>query len=108
MDRAVAEDAGTYVCTAVNIAGSKNVTVSVEIHGKTHVHTENITLGLSALGIRVSYLNFEILFIYKILKSLKQRDYFTYKIELGVVKTSKIQSYFTFLDYSSDSCICSV
>lgn len=37
VERAVAEDAGTYVCTAVNIAGSKNITVSVEIHGKTHV-----------------------------------------------------------------------
>lgn len=34
VERAVAEDAGTYVCTAVNIAGSKNITVSVEIHGK--------------------------------------------------------------------------
>lgn len=38
-------------------------------------------------------------------KSLKQRDYFTYKIELGVVKTSKIQPYSTFLDDSSDSCM---
>ncbi|TWW61140.1 Hemicentin-1 [Takifugu flavidus] len=32
IERAVAEDAGTYVCTAVNIAGSRNITASVEIH----------------------------------------------------------------------------
>uniref|UniRef100_H3D7B6 Hemicentin 2 n=1 Tax=Tetraodon nigroviridis TaxID=99883 RepID=H3D7B6_TETNG len=38
VEKAVAEDAGTYVCTAVNIAGSKNVTVSVEIHVPPEIH----------------------------------------------------------------------
>ncbi|XP_001920501.5 hemicentin-1 [Danio rerio] len=32
VDRAVPEDAGTYVCTAVNVAGSANITVTVEVH----------------------------------------------------------------------------
>lgn len=62
MEKAEAEDAGTYVCTAVNIAGSKNITVSVEIHGKTHVYMENIILGFSTLGITDIYLNFEMFF----------------------------------------------
>ncbi|XP_068166004.1 hemicentin-1 [Antennarius striatus] len=31
-DRAAPEDAGTYMCTAVNVAGSTNVTVSLEVH----------------------------------------------------------------------------
>ncbi|KAJ7994163.1 hypothetical protein DPEC_G00263060 [Dallia pectoralis] len=30
--RALPEDAGTYVCTAVNIAGSVNISVSLEVH----------------------------------------------------------------------------
>ncbi|KAL0979469.1 hypothetical protein UPYG_G00185480 [Umbra pygmaea] len=30
--RALSEDAGTYVCTAVNVAGSVNISVSLEIH----------------------------------------------------------------------------
>lgn len=51
IERAVAEDAGTYVCTAVNIAGSRNVTASVEIHGKTHGYMEFITSESSTLGI---------------------------------------------------------
>lgn len=76
VERAVAEDAGTYVCTAVNIAGSKNITVSVEIHGKTHVYMENITAGLSTLGS-----NFEMLFTYKNFKSLRQKI----GVVLGVV-----------------------
>lgn len=80
VERAVAEDAGTYVCTAVNIAGSQNITVSVEIHGKTHVYMENITLGLSTLGITVIYLNFKIPFMCKNFKSIKT-DYFMCKIE---------------------------
>lgn len=80
VERAVAEDAGTYVCTAVNIAGSQNITVSVEIHGKTHVYMENITLGLSTLGITVIYLNFKIPFMCKNFKSIKT-DYFMFKIE---------------------------
>lgn len=33
-EKAIAEDAGTYVCTAVNVAGSANITVSLEIHGE--------------------------------------------------------------------------
>ncbi|XP_059193550.1 hemicentin-1 [Centropristis striata] len=32
IERAVPEDAGTYVCTAVNVAGSMNITVSLEVH----------------------------------------------------------------------------
>lgn len=35
IERAVPEDAGTYVCTAVNVAGSMNITVSLEVHGKS-------------------------------------------------------------------------
>lgn len=34
IERAFSEDAGTYVCTAVNVAGSMNITVTVEIHGR--------------------------------------------------------------------------
>lgn len=34
IERALPEDAGTYVCTAVNVAGSMNITVSLEVHGK--------------------------------------------------------------------------
>lgn len=59
VERAVAEDAGTYVCTAVNIAGSKNITVSVEIHGKTHVYMENFTLGITVINLK-----FKMLFMY--------------------------------------------
>ncbi|KAM8887343.1 hemicentin-1 [Spinachia spinachia] len=32
IERAVPGDSGTYVCTAVNVAGSMNITVSVEVH----------------------------------------------------------------------------
>ncbi|KAM3610982.1 uncharacterized protein V6R79_011806 [Siganus canaliculatus] len=32
IERAAPEDAGTYVCTAVNVAGSMNITVSLEVH----------------------------------------------------------------------------
>uniref|UniRef100_A0A8C3A971 Hemicentin 2 n=1 Tax=Cyclopterus lumpus TaxID=8103 RepID=A0A8C3A971_CYCLU len=32
IERAVPRDAGTYVCTAVNVAGSVNITVSLEVH----------------------------------------------------------------------------
>ncbi|KAM6944598.1 hemicentin-1 [Lycodopsis pacificus] len=32
IERAVPRDAGTYVCTAVNVAGSMNITVSLEVH----------------------------------------------------------------------------
>ncbi|XP_016112004.1 hemicentin-1 [Sinocyclocheilus grahami] len=32
VDRAGAGDAGTYVCTAINVAGSANITVTVELH----------------------------------------------------------------------------
>uniref|UniRef100_A0A8C4IV11 Hemicentin-2 n=1 Tax=Dicentrarchus labrax TaxID=13489 RepID=A0A8C4IV11_DICLA len=32
IERATPEDAGTYVCTAVNVAGSMNITVSLEVH----------------------------------------------------------------------------
>ncbi|KAA8592798.1 hypothetical protein FQN60_018253 [Etheostoma spectabile] len=32
IERAIPEDAGTYVCTAVNVAGSMNITVSLEVH----------------------------------------------------------------------------
>lgn len=35
IERAVPEDAGTYVCTAVNVAGSTNITVSLEVHSKS-------------------------------------------------------------------------
>lgn len=33
IERAVPEDTGTYVCTAVNVVGSANITVSLEVHG---------------------------------------------------------------------------
>ncbi|XP_056132043.1 hemicentin-1 [Lampris incognitus] len=32
IDRAGPEDAGTYVCTAVNVVGSANITVNLEVH----------------------------------------------------------------------------
>uniref|UniRef100_A0A3P8SNR4 Uncharacterized protein n=1 Tax=Amphiprion percula TaxID=161767 RepID=A0A3P8SNR4_AMPPE len=32
IERTVPEDSGTYVCTAVNVAGSMNITVSLEVH----------------------------------------------------------------------------
>jgi len=31
VDRTVPDDAGTYVCTAINVAGSANITVTVEV-----------------------------------------------------------------------------
>lgn len=34
IERATPEDAGMYVCTAVNVAGSTNITVTLEVHGK--------------------------------------------------------------------------
>lgn len=34
IERATPEDAGTYVCTAVNVAGSMNITVSLEVHSE--------------------------------------------------------------------------
>lgn len=34
IEKTVPEDAGKYVCTAVNVAGSMNITVSLEVHGK--------------------------------------------------------------------------
>lgn len=34
IERTVPEDAGTYVCTAVNVAGTTNITVSLEVHGE--------------------------------------------------------------------------
>lgn len=35
IERATPEDAGIYVCTAVNVAGSMNITVSLEVHSKS-------------------------------------------------------------------------
>uniref|UniRef100_A0A3B5AUN6 Cell adhesion molecule-related/down-regulated by oncogenes n=1 Tax=Stegastes partitus TaxID=144197 RepID=A0A3B5AUN6_9TELE len=32
IERTVPEDSGTYVCTAVNVAGSMNITISLEVH----------------------------------------------------------------------------
>lgn len=29
------EDAGTYVCTAVNAAGATKIPITLEVHGKT-------------------------------------------------------------------------
>lgn len=34
IERAIPEDTGIYVCTAVNVAGSANITVSLEVHGR--------------------------------------------------------------------------
>lgn len=34
IEKTVPEDAGNYVCTAVNVAGSMNITVSLEVHGE--------------------------------------------------------------------------
>ena len=41
--RAGPEDAGVYVCSAVNVAGSMNISVSLEVHGEA----------LGALGLSV-------------------------------------------------------
>lgn len=46
IEKTVPEDAGNYVCTAVNVAGSMNITVSLEVHGKkacwgSHGHFTN-------------------------------------------------------------------
>ncbi|XP_029295180.1 LOW QUALITY PROTEIN: hemicentin-1 [Cottoperca gobio] len=38
IERAVQEDAGTYVCTAVNVAGSMNITVSLEVHAPPEIN----------------------------------------------------------------------
>ncbi|KAM6930619.1 hemicentin-1 [Xenentodon cancila] len=32
IEKTISEDTGTYVCTAVNVAGSMNITVSLEVH----------------------------------------------------------------------------
>lgn len=37
IERAIPEDAGMYVCTAVNVAGSTNITVRLEVHGKGRI-----------------------------------------------------------------------
>lgn len=34
IERTLAEDTGTYVCTAVNVAGSTNITVNLEVQGR--------------------------------------------------------------------------
>ncbi|KAJ8413768.1 hypothetical protein AAFF_G00063660 [Aldrovandia affinis] len=55
IDRAVPEDAGIYVCTAINVAGSMNVSVTLEVHvppeinpGPFHyVATEGVPITLS-------------------------------------------------------------
>ncbi|KAF7658577.1 hypothetical protein LDENG_00010770 [Lucifuga dentata] len=55
IERATPEDAGTYVCTAVNVAGSMNITLSLEVHvppeinaGPYHyVANEGVTITLS-------------------------------------------------------------
>ena len=43
IERARPEDAGVYVCSAVNVAGSMNISVSLEVHGEA----------LGALGLSV-------------------------------------------------------
>ncbi|XP_030000348.1 hemicentin-1 [Sphaeramia orbicularis] len=37
IERTLPEDTGTYVCTAVNVAGSMNITVSLEIHAPPEI-----------------------------------------------------------------------
>lgn len=34
IQKAIPQDAGTYVCTAENVAGSANVSVSLEVQGR--------------------------------------------------------------------------
>ncbi|KAK7933456.1 hypothetical protein WMY93_004352 [Mugilogobius chulae] len=61
IERAFTEDAGTYVCTAVNVAGSTNITVDVDIHVPPEISTgpyhyianegRAITLSCEASGI---------------------------------------------------------
>lgn len=34
IERATPEDGGTYVCTAVNVAGSMNITITLEVQGR--------------------------------------------------------------------------
>ncbi|KAG9354596.1 hypothetical protein JZ751_001309, partial [Albula glossodonta] len=55
INRAVPEDAGIYVCTAINVAGSMNISVTLEVHvppvinpGPFHyVATEGVAITLS-------------------------------------------------------------
>lgn len=42
IEKTVPEDAGKYVCTAVNVAGSVNITVSLEVHGKKATLSDGI------------------------------------------------------------------
>nr|XP_057926871.1 hemicentin-1 [Doryrhamphus excisus] len=39
IEKANQEDAGTYVCTAVNVVGSMNITVSLEVHVPPEINT---------------------------------------------------------------------
>ncbi|KAM9858177.1 hemicentin-1 [Aulostomus maculatus] len=39
IERTVPEDAGTYVCTAKNVAGSMNITVSLDVQVPPEIHT---------------------------------------------------------------------
>ncbi|XP_036382492.1 hemicentin-1 [Megalops cyprinoides] len=55
VDRVVSEDAGKYVCTAINVAGSMNISVTLEVHvppeinpGQFHYITnEGVAIALS-------------------------------------------------------------
>uniref|UniRef100_A0A665WWJ3 Hemicentin 2 n=1 Tax=Echeneis naucrates TaxID=173247 RepID=A0A665WWJ3_ECHNA len=61
IERATPEDAGTYVCTAVNVAGSVNITVTLEVHVPPEINTGpyhyianegvDITLSCEASGV---------------------------------------------------------
>ncbi|XP_041856289.1 hemicentin-1 [Melanotaenia boesemani] len=61
IERTIAEDSGTYVCTAVNAAGSTSITISLEVHvppeinaGPYHYITNEgvaITLSCEASGV---------------------------------------------------------
>ncbi|KAJ8379625.1 hypothetical protein SKAU_G00004030 [Synaphobranchus kaupii] len=61
VDRAVPEDAGIYVCTAINVAGSMNISVTLEVHvppeinpGPFHyvaTESEAITLSCDSTGV---------------------------------------------------------
>ncbi|XP_076126836.1 hemicentin-1 [Alosa pseudoharengus] len=58
VERAAAEDSGTYVCTAINVVGSANISVSLEVHvppeinqGPVHyIANEGVAISLSCVA----------------------------------------------------------
>lgn len=42
IEKAIPQDAGTYICTAENVAGSANITVSLEVQGMRAIQSKEI------------------------------------------------------------------